>query len=205
MNTLTKSNQHESNPTFLSRQGMKRVVLAILLGSSMAMPMLTLAQTRESPTAEKNKSASERKVEAEVVYERAPNGERAIEHAGASSCFALLSLLPRHNTGVFVTYNCFTGGQALGGFRKAFMDHYYPATELQELKLARPVPERVAKCAGEYSSLQRSFTSLTNLAAIISTVNVRVDSDGYLVATGLQDRPIRCLEVAPLLFQEAKG
>ena len=134
------------------------------------------------------------------------NGERTIGHSGGMlSCFTLLSLFPEQNTGFFVTYNCDTGGQALGGFQKAFMDHYYPATEIQELKPAKPVPDRVAQCVGEYSTLRRSFTSPTKLAAIMGTVGVRVDTDGFLIATGLEDRPLKCVEEAPLLFREAKG
>jgi hypothetical protein len=63
-----------------------------------------------------------------------------------------------------------------------------------------PAPDRVAQCVGEYSSLRRSFTSLTKLAAIMGTVNVRVDADGHLVAYGA-----KWVEVEPLLFREAKG
>lgn len=134
------------------------------------------------------------------------NGERTIWHNGGMlCCFTWLSLLPKHNTGFFVSYNCDTGRQAMGGFEKAFMDHYYPPPEIPELKPAKPVPDRVARCAGEYSSLRRSFTSLTKLAAITGTMNVWVDPEGYLLAAGAGGAPKRWVEVAPLLFREAKG
>jgi hypothetical protein len=109
--------------------------------------------------------------------------------------------LPERNTGLFISYNCDTGNQAFAGFQKAFMDHYYPAPETQELKPVKPLPDRVAQCVGEYSSLRRSFTTLTKLAAIMDTIHVRVDSDGYLWLGG----PLRWVEVAPLLFRASKG
>jgi CubicO group peptidase (beta-lactamase class C family) len=138
--------------------------------------------------------------------ERTVNGERTIGHDGAwGCCFTSLTLLPEHNIGLFVSYNCQTGYQALEGFEKAFMDHYYPAPELQELKPAKPAPDPLARCVGEYSSLRRSFTSLTKLAAIMRTLKVRVDTDGCLVVTDLEGRLIKCVEAAPLLFREAKG
>lgn len=135
--------------------------------------------------------------------ERPVNGERTIEHSGGMvCCVTLLSLLPEHNTGFFVTYNCDTGGPALAGFQKAFMDRYYPAPEFQELKPARPVPDRIRRCVGEYSSLRRSFTTLAKLAAIMDTIDVRVGADGYLRLTG---GPRKWVEVSPLLFRESKG
>jgi CubicO group peptidase (beta-lactamase class C family) len=140
--------------------------------------------------------------------EQTLNGERTIEHKrGMVCCSTLLSLLPEQNTGLFVSYNCDTGGrgQALGGFQKAFMDHYYPSPEIQDLKPARTVPDRVAQCVGEYSSLRRSFTSLTKLVAIIDTISVRVDPEGYLVSAGAGGGPKKWVEVQPLLFREAKG
>jgi len=128
------------------------------------------------------------------------NGERTMGHNGAMvCCFTLLTLLPERNTGFFVTYNCPTGGQACEDFAKTFFDHYYPPPEIPELKPTKPVPDRVAQCAGEYSSLRRSFTSLTKLAAIMDTVQVRVDSDGYLDVLGAKR-----VEVEPLLFRRAK-
>jgi len=129
------------------------------------------------------------------------NGERTIGHTGSTvCCFTMLNLLPERNTGFFVTYNCPTGYQAREGFQKAFMDHYYPEPEIQELKPTMPVPDRVAQCAGEYSSLRRSCTSLTKLAAIMGTAKVRVDAEGYLIFD-----ETKWVEVEPLQFREAKG
>ena len=109
------------------------------------------------------------------------NGERTIGHDGSIvCCFTLLSLLPEHNAGVFVTYNCNTGDRALGGFQKAFMDHYFPASAIPELKPPRPVPDRLARCTGEYSSLRRSFTSLTKLAKGVLDCLFRVDEKKWL-------------------------
>jgi CubicO group peptidase (beta-lactamase class C family) len=134
------------------------------------------------------------------------NGERTIGHGGGMvCCVTWLSLLPEHNTGFFISLNCDKGGSALGGFLKSFMDHYYPPPEIVELKPTKPIPDRVAQCVGEYSSLQRSFTSLTKLAAIMDTINVRVDTDGYLVVTGMEAAPKKWVELEPLLFREAKG
>jgi CubicO group peptidase (beta-lactamase class C family) len=134
-------------------------------------------------------------------FEGARNGERTVSHGGAFSAgVALLNLLPEHNVGFFAAYNCDMGGQALGRFEKAFVDRYYPPPEVKELKPVKPVLDRVARCAGEYSSVRRSFTTLAKLAAIMDTLNVRVDEDGYLVAGGA-----KWVEVQPLLFREAKG
>ena len=82
------------------------------------------------------------------------NGERTVGHTGGMGCcFTMLTLLPDRNTGFFVTYNCPTGGQALEGFQKAFMDHYYPAPEIPELKPTQPESDRLDRFVGEYSSL----------------------------------------------------
>ena len=73
------------------------------------------------------------------------------------------------------------------------------------MKPPKPVPDRVAQCVGEYSSLRRSFTSLTKLAAISGTVNVWVDSEGYLVVAGAGEGAKKWVEVEPRLFREARG
>ena len=134
-------------------------------------------------------------------FSETQNGKRTIGHTGSLvCCFTMLSLLPELNTGFFVTYNCPTGFQAREGFQKAFMDHYYPAPEIQELKPTLPAPNRVARCVGEYSSLRRPFTSLTKLAVIMGAAKVRVDAEGCLIFD-----ETKWVEVEPLQFREAKG
>src|SRR5215472_2116412 len=73
------------------------------------------------------------------------NGERTIGHDGGMvCCLTLLMLLPQQNTGVFVSYNCPTAAPALSGFRKAFMDHYYPSPA-GESKPSKSAPDRLAR------------------------------------------------------------
>jgi hypothetical protein len=64
---FNRSHQRKPNSTWLSIWGLKRILLAILLLSSQAMPPLALGQKTESPTAEKRMRVSETESEAEVL------------------------------------------------------------------------------------------------------------------------------------------
>ena len=139
-------------------------------------------------------------------YEMNQNGERIIGHGGSLTCFhTLLALLPERGVGVFISYNSDTGARAQEDFWQAFLNHYFPASNANRPRpTAGPHPGWSAY-VGEYSSLRRSFTSLTKLSALMWTARVSADPSGYLLITGLGDQPRRWIEVGPALFQEAEG
>jgi CubicO group peptidase (beta-lactamase class C family) len=134
------------------------------------------------------------------------NGERIIGHGGALTCFhTLLALMPERGVGVFISLNSDTGAGVHEDFWQAFLNHYFPATNAAPPRLPADSKLRWRAYAGEYSGLRRSFTTLTKLSAILWTARVTVDPAGYLVTTGLSDKPQRWIEVEPSLFQESEG
>jgi CubicO group peptidase (beta-lactamase class C family) len=139
-------------------------------------------------------------------YEMNQNGERIFGHGGDITCYhTLLALLPERNIGVFVSYNSDTGAKAAHDFWQAFLDRYFPPVAVEDSKPAAASAVKLAKFAGEYSSLRRSFTTLTKLSDVMNLVKVRVDPEGYLVTTGLGGETRRWIEVEPSVFREARG
>ncbi len=139
-------------------------------------------------------------------YERRHNGLRILEHAGdALEGFSSLAmLLPKHDIGLFVSYNGREGGRARFQLANAFLDNFFPA------KTATMVPPTgFAARAGDYTGTYRlnrhtrtSFLRLVGRSLAMET-QVRDNGDGTLSFNYPADLmpPARWTEVKPGLLR----
>jgi CubicO group peptidase (beta-lactamase class C family) len=144
-------------------------------------------------------------------FERFQNGRRSLEHAGDLGGFAsLLFLLPDEGVGFFVSYNR-DDFKVRDDLVKALLDRYYPAPAAAPL----PAPPadfagRAAPFTGQYRYNRYSRTTLEKPLALVQQLRVVHGGDGTLtieIPNVLREflRPIRMVEVEPLLFRRDDG
>lgn len=131
--------------------------------------------------------------------EQSINGRRVINHGGNTFLFATgCYLLLEENVGLFVSYNGGTGLERESLFT-AFMDRYYPAPAEVPLVPPEGSKERTAAFVGEYTPNRANFTTIEKLLAIISSVSVGVDEEGYLLVN-LLGYPQQFIEIEPGVY-----
>lgn len=133
------------------------------------------------------------------------NGQRVIQHGGDIPSFhSLLSLLPEHNVGVFVSYNSDGGSSARSIFLQAFMDHYYP---VPRAPMPRPLPgfaDRASQESGAYWSLRRPYTTYEKIAILLEpglSAYVSNVGKGHLLIEIGRGRILNIVEVSPRVYQ----
>jgi hypothetical protein len=132
------------------------------------------------------------------------NGQYVIGHGGATLWFhSLLFLLPKHNTGVFVSFNSQNGRLAAMDIYEAFMDRYYPAGDIPTLTPRAEDAARLQRFAGVYRSTRRVYQRFTKVGAMMNLLTVQPAEDGTLKTIG--DEVIRWVPVSPLSFREMHG
>lgn len=100
------------------------------------------------------------------------NAQELIGHGGDTFWFHTeLALLPEHGLGVFVSYNGASGSLAKVEFLNAFMDHYFPSSEI-----APPVQGtssiEPSRFVGTYAPTRMSFTTPEKLAVLGQALQV---------------------------------
>lgn len=136
------------------------------------------------------------------------NNLRTIGHGGDSIWFhTLLILIPEKNVGLFVSYNSEgDGGPARDQLLQAFLDRYYPAPEMPELKPSPDFKKRAKRYTGSYKLARIVFTSYEKLMTLMMKVDVKATDEGTLLTpfpAGLGDK--QWVEVEPLVFRELGG
>jgi len=136
------------------------------------------------------------------------NNLRTIGHGGDTIWFhTLLILIPEKNIGLFVSYNSAGGsGPARDQLLQAFLDRYYPAPEMPELKPAPDFKKRAKRFVGSYKLARVVYTSYEKLMALMMKVDVKVTDEGTLLTPfpgGYGDK--QWVEVEPLVFRELGG
>jgi CubicO group peptidase (beta-lactamase class C family) len=141
-------------------------------------------------------------------WERKLNGLTILEHGGDIKCFHTnMSLIPEKNAGFFLSFNCGTTSSltAAEAFQ-AFLNRYYPAPSLPDIK---PNPDSLAhlqKYTGVYEMNRRSFTKFPKLVGLLTPVKMVAAPDGALrmiFPAGLGSK--RWAEVEPNVFREIGG
>ncbi len=147
-------------------------------------------------------------------FDMSMNGQWVIGHGGATRCFrSIMTLLPEHRVGLFVSYNSQGGRGAARKVYEAFMDRYYPAGEIRELTPPEDAQNRLRSFVGSYRVNLYPHQRCTKLIAAFATVKVSSMEDGTLKITTSPTFPypfywinaIRWVEVAPLTFREKDG
>ena len=131
------------------------------------------------------------------------DSDRWFGHGGDTLWFhSGLYLSTEHDMGLFVSYNGANGGWAREEFFRAFRTRYFD--EQGEIQPTPPTntPQQLALYAGDYRTNRLGHTTPDKVAGLLSTVNVSVDPQGYLLLNGLQPTPVRYTEIGPGRFRE---
>jgi len=141
-------------------------------------------------------------------WERKLNGLTILEHGGDIKCFhTIMSLIPERNAGFFLSFNCGTSSSltAAEAFQ-AFLNRYYPAPSLPDIKPNPEFKSHLQKYTGVYEMNRRSFTKFPKLVTLLTPVKMVATSDGALqmiLPAGLGSK--RWAEVGPNIFREVGG
>jgi CubicO group peptidase (beta-lactamase class C family) len=140
--------------------------------------------------------------------ERSRQGYRMLGHPGALGFHhSDLVLFPDEGVGLFLSYNSAgSGGAPRRALLDAFMARYLPPRA--------PSPPAVATAgasaravAGTYVPSRRQLTSIGKLTELVEPVRVVARDDGTIevsVLKGVNGRPARWREVAPLVWREER-
>jgi CubicO group peptidase (beta-lactamase class C family) len=142
-------------------------------------------------------------------YEESRNGHRIIGHGGDTVYFhSDLHLVLDSKLGFFVSYNSAGKGQSpRTALWETFMDRYFPYSSSEE-PAAADAKQDSRRVAGEYIFSRRSETSFLKLIYLLQEATVSADDDGIIeldAITGLNGKPKKWREVAPMIFQEVAG
>ncbi len=137
-------------------------------------------------------------------YETNMNGENIIGHGGDISGFhSLLSILPEHDLGLFVSYNSVGGSKAREDLLRIFMDHYFPDPLAVAPKAGEDIRKLKAGIEGSYLINRRPYTSFEKIQYInmpIANMAIKVEKDGRVL---IGDK--LWAEKEPLFFVEFYG
>ncbi|MDH4090886.1 MAG: beta-lactamase family protein [Cyclobacteriaceae bacterium] len=111
------------------------------------------------------------------------NGETLIGHGGDTFWFhSGFFFLPKHDTGIFISFNTDQGAQAYMDVIEAFMDEYFP----DERPLTTPMKTDkhwLTQFAGEYRANRYSFSDLLKIGSLAGRVQIVVADDERLKVT----------------------
>ncbi len=118
-------------------------------------------------------------------YEFNLNDQRLIQHGGDTLRFhTLLTLLPEHNIGMFVSYNSL--GEGAGAVRArsellgVFLDRYYSSPVPVSPEPSADFRQRAGKFTGSYRTTRSSYTTFEKIINLLSEVRVTSNLDGTL-------------------------
>lgn len=137
------------------------------------------------------------------------NGHRVLSHGGDTLLFSTgLYFLPEENVGLYVVYNSSVTDRARAWLLQAFMDRYFPRSELeQSLVPSEPRPITAgteSNYTGTFHSSRSNFTGVESVLRLAQPMYLSVDDEGYLNITAY-GKTSRYGEIAPNLFQELNG
>lgn len=131
------------------------------------------------------------------------NGQQVLYHGGSLPLFySGVYLLPKNNTGFFVSFSGGGDFLATAELFQSFMDQYSPHTVAQ-LTPPQGSRERAKHLIGEYHLNRRSFTTDESLLSLIQSMGITVDNEGYLLATFMGETS-RFVEVEPGVYQSLR-
>jgi CubicO group peptidase (beta-lactamase class C family) len=132
-------------------------------------------------------------------------GQRLVGHGGDTLWFhSMLSMIPEHRVGLFVSYNTDTGGGVSEDLLDAFLRRYFPDPDPPRTKSGEDFRERANRLAGEYVMTRYSHTSLGKLVALLGFLDVSVNDDDTLTISTVT-RSSRYVEIEPYVFREQDG
>ncbi|HEV2385752.1 MAG TPA: serine hydrolase domain-containing protein [Candidatus Acidoferrales bacterium] len=145
-------------------------------------------------------------------YEESSNGQRIFGHGGDTVYFhSDLHLVPAAGLGFFVSYNSMgrdgNTGQARSYLWEKFLDRYFPYAPPAAAPPADAAAD-AASVAGYYRASRGFETSFMKLATVLGESKVIAGRDGALTVDafkGLNDKPLRWREIAPMEWRQVDG
>jgi CubicO group peptidase (beta-lactamase class C family) len=136
-------------------------------------------------------------------YETWTNAHRVVGHGGDTRFFhSVLSLLPEHKTGIFVSTNTSgPGAWASEELARAFIQQYFPA-RLPSVLPPADAGARNQRYVGRYRTQSRSQTSYESFLTALDDLIVTAQPDGTLLFDDpLDGREARWAEVGDGVFR----
>ena len=137
------------------------------------------------------------------LYEQNSHGQKLVGHNGDTLAFhSVLLLCPDLELGIFASFNTESGEKARDELIAAFLDRLFGQP---------PVPQAGAgqsfdagRYRGFYSSLRAPSSGHDKILSLLSTFEVDVDQEGYLLLPG-ENGPRRFVKVDTDLFEAEDG
>jgi len=131
------------------------------------------------------------------------NEQDAVGHGGDTFYFhSMLLLLPKHNTGLFVSYNSDRGGTAREELIKALFDRYFPVSPIIEPWILAGYENRQPGIIGEYRSNRRAHTTIDKVGELMSTLEVLPGDKAGFIQTRQGSEKEHWFEIQPYVFQK---
>jgi CubicO group peptidase (beta-lactamase class C family) len=142
--------------------------------------------------------------------ESTQNGLRLLRHEGnlVGVSSTALFLVPEQHLGVYVVFNS-NGGFGPGeDFRRAFLDHYFPAEPVRPQAI-HLTDDQVQALAGSYRSTRMFSTTFGKIMRLLggnyADIVVRANGDGTFTTQGLGSGPLEWAPVAPDVLRLVDG
>lgn len=142
--------------------------------------------------------------------ETTQNGLRLLRHEGnlEGVSSTALFLIPSERLGVYVVFNS-NGGFGPGeAFRRAFLDHFYPAPAVQPQTLSLS-DEQAERLTGSYAPTRAFTTTFARVTRLLGgnygEIRVSRAQDGTYETTGLGAGQLRWVATAPDTLRPADG
>lgn len=126
-------------------------------------------------------------------------GQYTLSHGGDTMLFhSYLMLFPESNVGFFISTNGTSGNVVVEQFVKAFINHYYPQTDITTLTPTKEFSSRADQYAGTYYLARSNFTSFEKFLTLMSLFNVSVKEERVYIA--YEGKTLPYVEVEPGLL-----
>ncbi len=146
-------------------------------------------------------------------FETNQNGREVIGHLGDTDYFhTSLHLFVKENVGFYVSFNSAGKEGASHHLRLAlfsdFADRYFPGPRAQTRVDDATAKQHAAMMAGNWVGSRGADSTFFSVIGLIGQIKVTVGEKGDLVipdAKGLDGKPIKWVEIAPFVWQDANG
>ena len=146
-------------------------------------------------------------------FETNVNGREVIGHLGDTDYFhTSLHLFLKENTGFYVSFNSAGKEGASHYLRLAlfndFADRYFPGPRIATRVDEATAKQHAAMMAGHWVGSRGAYSTFFSVLGLIGQLKVTVGENGELVlpdAKDLAGQPIKWIEIAPFVWQDANG
>ena len=146
-------------------------------------------------------------------FETNINGREVIAHLGDSNYFhTSLHLFLKENVGFYVSFNSAGKEAASHHLRLAlfsdFADRYFPGPRVETRVDEATAKQHAAMMAGNWIGSRGADSTFFSVIGLIGQTKVGVDENGGLLVPDAKDlagKPIKWVEIAPFVWQDANG